>query len=130
MRYEEVIDRVLGTSANDWAYNDERGIFVLRSDVDIRIVRKSDEEDREFDEDWATNHPDRKAYRVTYEIYYRASFIDEFLLVAVDGGRAELPLPALPSKVIPRKKYLEARAVDHQGRLDEYISRSKLTVEE
>jgi hypothetical protein len=50
------------------------------------------------------------------------------MLVSVDGHRAELPLPDSQSTVIPRNKYILARAVDDQGTLDEYIERSGLTV--
>ncbi|MFN3168822.1 MAG: hypothetical protein ACE37H_17350 [Phycisphaeraceae bacterium] len=132
MTYDEVIDLVRNNEADQWVYNDAKGSHLLRSDVNLRIIKRDtdDEPMRHFHEEWANKHPDPNAHRVYYDIYYGSSFIDDFMLVSVDGFRAELPVPDPQSTVIPRDKYLIARAVDDQGTLDEYIARSGLTVGE
>ncbi len=130
MTYDEVMDMVRSNEAGQWIYNDSKRSHLLRSDVKLRIIKRNsaDEPMREFREQWANSHPDPSAYRVHYDIYYGSSFIDEFMLVSVDGDRAELPLPEHQTTEIPRGSYLLARAVDDQGTLDDYIRRSGLTV--
>ncbi len=130
LTYDDVMDLVRSNEADQWVYNDSKGSHLLRSDVNLRIVRRDTDDVPmpEFNEPWAKKHPDPIAHRVHYDVFYGASFIDEFMLVSVDGHRADLPLPDPQSTVIPREKYCLARAVDSQGTLDEYIKQSGLTV--
>jgi len=131
MTYECAMQMVRENECDQWVYNDTHGVFALRADVDLRIVRRSnpDEVGRDFKEEWANQHPDPNATRAFYEIYYGASLIHEFMLVAVDGCRADLPLPRAGTKLVPREAYFLARAVDHQGSLTEYMQRSGLSLE-
>ena len=63
-----------------------------------------------------------------YEIHYRASWVMSFHLIAVDGHRAELPMPDPGTTNVPRLNYELAAAVDTQHSLDEYMQRSGLVV--
>lgn len=133
MTYEEAIDMVLTNPFEKWTYFDEYGEYVLKSDVNLRIIRKSlDVENDKFEgERWATNHPDSTAYKIFFSIFYNNSRIDDFILVAVDGSRATIPMPEVNTTIISKKCYLFAQAVNTDGkRLDEYIQRSGLSVEE
>jgi len=125
---ESIMQKVLKSSFEEWDYYDEHGEFIFKQDVNLKIVRDGFEEKIPFSEPWAVNHPDKNAYMYRYTIFYNNSRIDEFYLVAVDGFRSYIPLPELKSSIIPRKQYLLAKAVNYDGRLDEYIERSNLTV--
>lgn len=132
MTYENAIEMVLSNSFDKWMYFDEYGEYVLKSDVNLRIVRKDIDFDNDtFEgEDWATSHPDPKAYKIFFSVFYNNSRIDDFMLVAVDGLRATIPIPRVGTTVISKKDYQFAQAVNIDGkRLDEYIQCSGLSVE-
>lgn len=128
MTYNDVMNLVLSNPIDNWTCFDEFGEYVLKDDVNLRIVRCDFDEKTEFYEGWATNHPDNKAYMYTYTIFYNNSRIDRFDLVAVDGLRAHIPMPKMGTNNIPRREYNLARAVEDNARLDEYIKRSGLIV--
>ena len=129
MTYDTLTQAILNSSFADWLYDDTRGIYTLKSNLDIRIERREPSEgSAEFHEPWANEHPDPNAERLYYDIYYGASLVESFMLVGVDGFRAYLPLPSGTTTAVPKRAYLLARAVDHLGTLDEYLQRSKLTV--
>ena len=134
MTYDDVMNAVRSNPYPNWSYNDERRTFTLRDNVNITIRRKdidfNDPTSRFSTEDWATNHPDSVAYQVVYEIYYGASFVENFVLVAVDGLRAYLPVPNANTTIVSRDNYLLAKAVGRSDALDEYLERAKLTVEQ
>lgn len=130
MTYEE-LKKILDSSCKeDWLFNDSRGIYTYKNNLNIRIQRKDiDFESDAFEgEEWATKHPDPKAYREIYGIYYGSSFIEERLLVTVDGFRATLPLPKIKTNKIKQQDYQFARIVDRNDSLDEYIRRAGLEV--
>jgi hypothetical protein len=132
MTYDQLLTTIRSTSPADWVYNDEQGVHTLRADLNVRIQRRRDDDAAEesFNEPWATGHPDPSASKMFYDIYYGSSLVDSFMLVSVDGHRADLPLPdPQTKKTIARKDYELARAVDFMGTLDQYIQRSGLTVE-
>lgn len=130
MTYDELMATIRNSSAADWSYKDNKGIFTFRADLDIRIEERGDNEyPKVFREAWATKLPDPEARMECYDIYYRSSFVETFYLVAVDGFRATLPMPVPPeNKVVLPAKYQLARAVDHQGTLDDYMQRAGLSV--
>ena len=80
-------------------------------------------------EDWANNHPDQKAVGYYYNLIYDGALIDRFILVSVDGARASIPVPDWKTKKIKRLDYVVGKIYDTMGTLDEYIKRSKLSVE-
>lgn len=59
--------------------------------MNLRIERA--ETDSPFFESWATNFPDKNAQATNYRVYYNNSYVDEKMLIDVDGYRAAIPLP-------------------------------------
>lgn len=131
MTYDELLTIIDESEKDDWLFSDERGIYTFIHNLNVRIERR--DIDREIDkfqgEDWATKHPDPNAYRVTYEIYYGASFVKEVLMVSVDGHRATLPLPDRNTLKVKSQDYSFAQIVDQLGTLEEYMKRTGLEVE-
>ena len=130
MNYNELLKTILTSSRDDWLFNDERGIYTYKNDLNIWIKRKDIDFDRDKfgGEDWATKHPDPNAYREIYEIYYNSSFVEEKMLVSVDGFRASLPLPKVGTNKVKEEDYQFAKIVDQLNTLDEYINRANLEV--
>ncbi len=130
MTYKELKEALENTSRYDWVFNDERGNYTFKSDLNLRIIRQAIDFDLDkfSGEDWATKHPDPAAYRETYEIYYGSSFVEERLLVSVDGHRASLPLPEVNTNRVNAKDYHFAQIVDQLDTLDEYMKRAGLEV--
>ena len=94
MTIDEIYEILVSTSAEDWIHSDELNAFTYKCDVMLRIQQRPvDYNDNFADEDWAVNHPCADAYRVVYDVFYGMSFIATKLLIAVDGGRARLPMP-------------------------------------
>ncbi|MBW2194336.1 MAG: hypothetical protein JRF37_01855 [Deltaproteobacteria bacterium] len=54
--------------------------------------------------------------------------IDRFILVSVDGGRAELPLPNPATLEVDPLVYKVAQVFDEHNNLEEYMSRAGLRV--
>jgi len=81
-----------------------------------------------FQESWATKHPDPHARSYWYEYIYDGNLIERFIMVDVDGHRATLPLPEINSTNVPDRRYRVAQIFDRQGELDEYMKRSGLSV--
>lgn len=130
MTYNELEKAIRNSTKADWLFNDERGIYTFKNDLNLRIQRKeiNFDFDRFGGEDWATHHPDPIAYRETYEIYYGASFVKEKLLVSVDGHRATLPLPRINTTIVSYEDYHFAEIVDQLNTLSEYMERAGLKV--
>lgn len=135
MTYEEILNFIPKTEpSQDWhgisrEWASER---FLKEDPRLRIRAKFIDEGiqcENFIEDWANNHPDPRATGYWYELYYDGAFLDRFLLVSVDGGRANIPPPNLLTKEISLLNYHVAKIHDTLGSLDEYIKRSGLTIE-
>ena len=77
----------------------EQEVFVFAGDVNLRICIGSTEEEL-FDESWARNFPDKNAKRVHGCVYYGSSPVYQFLLIAVDGHRALLPMPKSSTELV------------------------------
>lgn len=129
MEYDEV-EKILNTSEKkDWIANDELGTFTYKKDLNLRIERSSD--DRIFTESWATNFPDKNARAIDYKVFYNNSFVDEKMLVSVDGARATLPLPKSPDDLtVTKSKVNFAKIVDTGNQFEEYLKRSELKISE
>lgn len=131
MNYEELQEIFRTTVKDEWLFNDERGIYTYKNDLNLRIQRR----EIDFDSDkfqgvnWANKFPNPVAYRTIYEIYYGASFIKEKLLIAVDGFRATLPLPKIGTNFIKSEDYRFAKIVDQSSTLDDYMKIAKLMCE-
>ncbi len=83
----------------------------------------------DFKEAWANKHPDPSATSYYVFLFYGSSPIKQYILVAVDGGRALIPLPKVPEKTISKEDYLIASLFDDIKTLDQYIKRSGLAIE-
>lgn len=131
MTHPELLDLLINSDREDWLRNDERGISTLKSDLNVTVRLRPDDEPQRFDtEDWATNFPDKNAYIRVFELWYGASFVDEYYFCSVDGHRAMLPYPKVGTRSISREKYAIAKAVDLLDSLDEYIGRANMEVED
>jgi len=138
--YNDIIENVKGSDAkNDWVRSDDyrqpgTSIRFFIDDVNLRfelIDPGSDEEgayyaNRDFKERWANCHADPTAWRYFVRFYYSSTLIKSFILVAVDGGRASLPMPKAPNDLsFDPLDYKVAQIHDEHNNLDEYIRRSK-----
>lgn len=131
MTYDELLSIIDESEKDDWVFSDERGVYTFKHDLNVRIERRDIDHDSDkfHGEHWATNHPDPNAYRVTYDIYYGASFVKEVLMVSVDGHRATLPIPERKTLKVKAQDYSFAQVVDQLGTLEEYMRRAGLEVE-
>ena len=120
MEYNEV-EKILATSdKDDWIVNDRLGAFTYKKDLNLRIERSDN--DREFNEPWATKFADKDARAVNYRVFYNNSFVDEKMLVAVDGFRATLPLPKSANDLSVNKEDENfARIVNIGNQFDIYL---------
>lgn len=126
------VEKILSTSSqDDWIVDDESGSFTYKDDLNLHIERDDFDNYRDFSEDWATKHPDSSARAVEYTVKYGASFVEKHTLVSVDGFRATLPMPKSVSDLTVKASEVNfAKIVDIGDRVDEYIKRSNLDVEE
>lgn len=131
MNYQKLKNILENSEPNEWLYFDKHGHFTYKNDVNLRIVRSSSEENRSFNEQWATNHADPNATRVYLTVYYGQSIIEEKMMVDIDGNRATLPIPKLTTMTVSHTDYRLALIVNgsHGNKLDEYLKRSGITVE-
>ena len=114
---------------NDWLENHEEREMIYLEDPNIKIKWDETERDHPIIEEWATRHPDSKAYKVDYVVIYNGIHIDGFSLVYVDGFRALLPFPKNGTNIIPRKKYKLSLLFNERRNLHDYIRSSGLIVE-
>ena len=134
----ENIETVILSSdpTEDWNHvTDAVGsVTSYRKDMNLRFqIRYIDDgiQRRDFKEPWASHHPDPSATGYWCDLFYGATRVERFILVAVDGGRAMLPIPKIgpensrPNIVLPLD-YKVAQIHDTLGVLDEYITRSGL----
>lgn len=82
---ETIIKRVMESNKEDWLFDDEEGVYTYKKDTNLRIVRDTVENDREFNEPWANNFADKRAFVSYHRIFYGSSLIEKIFLVAVDG---------------------------------------------
>ena len=133
MTLEEIWNRIDNSDPSEWE-SQETGDGVietfLKGDVNLRFVNDIDYGKQDhFNEDWATHYPDSQAWKYDLRIYYNATCIAVIPVVCIDGGRATLPFPDHETREIPYRTYKAAKVgIPDNSRLDEYISRSHLSV--
>lgn len=129
MKYDEVENILASSSKDDWIVNDTLGTFTYKNDLNLRIERSP--EDREFNEEWAKNFPDKNARAEDYKVFYNNSFVDEKMLVSVDGSRAILPLPKSESDLTVTAANVNfARIVNVGSQFDDYLSESNFSIKD
>jgi hypothetical protein len=129
--YYDLLQLLRGSTQDDWLADDGKGIFTLKTDLDVTIRAAClDWELREpFGEEWATKFPNRQAYREIYELWFRSSFVKSYGFVSVDGGRALLPFPkAIDDMTITQEQLAVANALNSEDRsyYSRYIQRFKI----
>ena len=130
MNLDDVKEILATSSQEDWIIDDESGSFTYKNDLNLHIERAEYDSYREFNEPWATSHPDRHAVAVDYVVKYGSSFVDKKMLVSVDGHRATLPLPKSMNDLSVKASDVNfAKIVNIGERVDEYLERSRLEVE-
>ena len=134
MDYNEILGFILTTDPkNDWKWiktNWAEEAF-LKEDPRLRVRVRWDDEGKHndnFKEEWANKYPDPRASSYWYDLSNDGALIERFILVSVDGARAELPIPDINTLVIQPLPYKIAQIFDELNTLDEYILRSGLTV--
>jgi hypothetical protein len=116
MKLSDVNKILAESSQEDWIVDDESGSFTYKNDLNLHIQRAD---------------YDPKAMAVEYIVKYGSSFVDKHTLVSVDGHRATLPMPrSIADLSIMPSDVNFARIVSVGGRVDEYIRRSNLKVDD
>jgi len=135
MTFDELLEFVPTTDPKtDWhGFNTEwAGETFLKEDPRLRFRSSYAEQDiqcENFQEPWANCHPDKNARGFWFNLSYNGALIERFIVVSVDGGRALVPPPEINTTRIRRLHYVVAQIHDSLGSLDEYIEKSRLTVE-
>ena len=126
------VQKILATSSqNDWIIDDETGSYTYKNVLNLRIERADYDNYENFDEPWATSHPDSSAKSVDYTVKYGSSFVERHKLVSVDGHRATLPMPKSRDELIVKPQEVNfASIVDTGGqdKVEEYLRRSQISV--
>ena len=131
MKLDKVKEILAKSSQEDWIIDDESGSFTYKDDLNLHIERADYDSYRDFNEPWATSHSDKHAVAVDYIVKYGSSFVDKKMLVSVDGHRANLPLPnAMDDLRVKASDLNFARIVNIGNRVDEYLKRSRLQIED
>lgn len=129
MNQKKVNDILANSAQDEWIVDDETGSFTYKEDLNLRIEREPYDLRRNFNEEWATKHPDTEAKTVNYTIKYGSSFVARETLVSVDGGRAILPMPDVETKKnVSQEDMNFTRIVDINGKADEYLKKSGLKI--
>ena len=92
------IDEILKNSnPNEWQRNENRGLFIYRSDDNLKIECDSNFVD--FDEDWLPSTPfdnlsgKKPVYKVKYIVKYNQTEIAHKFLLLIDGVYVLIPMP-------------------------------------
>jgi len=129
MTYAELMQTITEASEEDWLDNDAKGIFTFKPDLDIRIVRRRDDDyEMKVVPEWATHNPHSGAGVMNFDIYYRSTFVKSFQLAHVDEFRAWLPIPYPGTNEASPEDYRLAVQLDTQNTLESYTHMSGLTV--
>lgn len=136
MSGEEILNFIRSTDPeNDWKrVSTSLGVeHYLLEDPRLRFRCRSDESGihrENFNEAWATKQPDPHATSYWHYLYYDSSLIDRYVMVTVDGARADIPMPSIlsPSHEITKLQYHVAQIYDYCGLLDEHLERCGLKV--
>lgn len=131
MNYEKAWKIIEESNREDWIQNDVDGVCetVYKEDLNLRFIDDTSYNRGDFNEKWATRHPDPHATKHDIRLYYGQSCFASIPVVSVDGGRASIPYPDRKTcEISPRDYKIAQIAVMGNSQLDEYIKSSRLTV--
>lgn len=124
-----ILDEIFNSTRNDWNVDRSEEVFTYKHNI-LLTIEENPESEREFFEEWANCHPDKRASFYEYEIKYQGKRITNFYLVAVDGYRALLPLPNIKTGKIKEKHMRFANIIFPYPEMNyEYVERSHLEIE-
>ncbi|HPM47256.1 MAG TPA: hypothetical protein PL056_09310 [bacterium] len=66
MNYDEAIEIVRSSSREDWICESDTNSFTYKRNLCLHIKQLEIDRHDLFNEDWATKHPDKKAYKVAF----------------------------------------------------------------
>lgn len=122
-------------ASDDWTHiypERQSREYYHRQDSQLRIAMRFDEDGvqcEDYREAWANCYPDPKATGYWANVTYAGQVVERIVLVAVDGGRAELPAPRPNSLFVPRLNFKVAQINDIIGLLDEHMRSSGLSLD-
>ena len=134
MSYDEILDFIaLSDAKHDWKWIETNWAeeAFLKEDPRLRIRVRYDDfgtHNKDYTETWMASFADPSASSYWFALSYDGALIDRFILVSVDGGKAELPTPVAGTLEIDPLDYKVAQIFDQHGTLDEYLIRAGLTV--
>lgn len=132
LRHAEILDLVQRSDpVADWQRTlagevGEKQTFSYRKDPRIHIQMNHEVQREDFREPWANMFLHPKATGYYCWLYFESVLICEFILVAVDGGRALLPAPSTSDGRVSPLSYQVAQIVGDPSALDEYFAHSGL----
>lgn len=133
MDYNDFIKEILDSNTEDWLYDDDLGLYVLKTNICISLQSdRTDNDDRDFYEKWLENYPDTKGYRARFFLKYYGNIIESFYTVAVDGYRMLIPYPKSVTQLsISKKQYQIGKIVNipYSGYdFDEYLTTAGIKI--
>lgn len=134
MNYDDFIKKIVQSNPNDWLYDDDLGLYILKTDINISILSdRSNEQNDEFYEKWVEKFPDPKGYRRRFFLRYLGNIIESFYTVAVDGYRMLIPYPkSAIDLIISKKQYDIGNIINipYSGYgFDEYLTMAGIEIE-
>ena len=137
--YDTIIKTILNSDPKkDWkrsshANSDGFECHFYAPDVNLRFEREMDNEGfatiRDFKEaGWAGKFPNRDASYSGFRLYHASTLIETFLLVAVNGGKARLPMPMTDETTVSRLNYKVAQIHDTFDSLEDHMRIANFTI--
>lgn len=105
--------------------------YSFKKDPNLRIVHSYGDDgiqNSDFQEPWANKYPHPKATGYFYGVYYGTALLEQVILVMVDGGRADLPLPDRSTLMTDEFTYAIARIKDGMNTLEKYMQWAGISV--
>lgn len=129
MNENDFLRVIYESNPEDWIYQDEFGVYVLKSNLSISIKRENTEDLQPFTEVWATSFPNPNAYIERYFLRYNDNIIEIFYTATVDGSRASIPYPRLPDMSLSREDYRLGRIVNlMRDEYEDYLRRLNINI--
>lgn len=91
---EQVLERLMRSSPDDFDYNDSTGIYVHKHDLNLHLeLHRMSEKSRDFEEPWVARFPNPRATVQVVHIVYGGTYIQAVHCAWVDGARHLIPYP-------------------------------------